>query len=77
MAAPDTVTGNHQSDEEGRMSDFKKGQAVIFTNPRKQEKRGKFVEKIDIGPGKGGGVYLVVDVDGVQYRGRPSTVRAA
>lgn len=59
------------------MSSFKKGQAVIFTNPRKQEKPGKFVSEIDSGAGKGGGKFLVVEVDGKQMRARPSMVRAA
>ena len=59
------------------MSAFKKGQAVIFTNPHKQDKPGKFVGEIDNGAGKGGGKYLIVEVDGKEMRARPSMVRAA
>ena len=59
------------------MSGFTKGQAVIYTNPRGAEKSGKFVRAVDLGHGRGGGEYLVVDVNGKELRGRASKVRAA
>lgn len=59
------------------MSDFKKGQAVILTNPRGGERAGKFVKSINKGNGRGGGTYLVVDCEGKELQARPSKVRAA
>ncbi|CAI8795788.1 KOW domain-containing protein [Pseudomonas sp. IT-P12] len=59
------------------MSGFKKGQAVILTNPRGTEKTGKFVGTNNLGHGRGGGEYLVVDVDGKELKARASKVRAA
>ncbi|MGF6394254.1 hypothetical protein [Pseudomonas plecoglossicida] len=59
------------------MSGFTKGQAVIFTNPRGTDKAGKFVRTENLGHGRGGGEYLVVDVDGKEMKGRASKVRAA
>lgn len=59
------------------MSGFKKGQAVIFTNPRGAERTGTYVGTTNLGHGRGGGEYLVVDVDGVQKKARASKVRAA
>lgn len=59
------------------MSSFKKGQAVILTNPRGTEKAGKFIGTKNLGHGRGGGEYLVVDVDGKELKARPSKVRAA
>lgn len=59
------------------MSGFKKGQPVIFTNPRGAESAGKFVGTTNLGTGRGGGEYLVVDVDGVEKKARASKVRAA
>ena len=38
------------------MSEFKKGQAVKFTNPRGQQKAGKFIDTIDLGAGRGQGI---------------------
>lgn len=59
------------------MSDFKKGQPVILTNPRGQEKHGSFVGEQNLGPGRGGGRYLVVAIDGKELRARPTKVKAA
>lgn len=59
------------------MSGYKKGQAVILTNPRGTEKPGKFVGTKNLGLGRGGGEYLVVDVDGKEMKARASKVRAA
>lgn len=59
------------------MSDFKKGQSVILTNPRGAEKRGSYVGTTNLGTGRGGGIYLVVAVDGKELKARPSKVRAA
>lgn len=59
------------------MSEFKKGQPVIFTNARGQEKQGSYTGAQDRGPGKGGGRYLIVNVDGKDRMARPSKVRAA
>lgn len=59
------------------MSDFKKGQDVIFTNPRGAESAGKYLGTTNLGTGRGGGVYLVVDVNGVEKKARASKVRAA
>ena len=58
------------------MSEFKKGQPVIFTNARGQEKHGSYTGFQDRGPGKGGGRYLIVNVDGKDTLARPSKVRA-
>jgi hypothetical protein len=59
------------------MSNFSAGQAVVITNPRGTEKAGKYVGTQDLGSRRGGGLYLVVDVEGKQLRARPSKVRAA
>ncbi|PXX71822.1 hypothetical protein SAMN05660489_02415 [Pseudomonas sp. LAMO17WK12:I10] len=59
------------------MSAFTKGQPVILTNPRGTEKAGKFVGVKNLGTGRGGGEYLVVDVDGKEMKARASKVRAA
>ncbi|MFR0673136.1 hypothetical protein ACLUUI_05895 [Enterobacterales bacterium AW_CKDN230030176-1A_HGKHYDSX7] len=59
------------------MSGFKKGQDVIFTNPRGLESPGKYVGTKNLGHGRGGGEYLVVDVGGVEKKARASKVRAA
>lgn len=59
------------------MSDFKKGQAVILTNPRGVERAGKFNRLVNKGSGRGGGVYAVVYIDGHELQARPSKVRAA
>ncbi|KTT33790.1 hypothetical protein SB18R_03110 [Pseudomonas oryzihabitans] len=59
------------------MSEFKKGQPIIFTNARGQEKHGSYSGLQDRGPGKGGGRYLIVNVDGKDMLARPSKVRAA
>ncbi|AXO88416.1 hypothetical protein DZC75_10555 [Pseudomonas parafulva] len=59
------------------MSEFKKGQAVIFTNPRGAECPGKYVGTTNLGQGKGGGEYLVVEVGGVEKKARARKVRAA
>lgn len=59
------------------MSEFKKGQSVIFTNPRGHEKQGTYVGEQDLGAGRGGGKYLVVAVDGKELRARPTKVKAA
>lgn len=59
------------------MSGFKKGQDVIFTNPRGAESVGKYVGTKNLGHGRGGGEYLVVDVGGVEKKARASKVRAA
>lgn len=58
-------------------STLRKGQAVNFTNPRGQVRRGKYLGTVDHGPGKGGGVYAEVEVDGKILRARPSKVTAA
>ncbi|MNJ81413.1 hypothetical protein D3C77_802100 [compost metagenome] len=59
------------------MSAFTKGQSVILTNPRGHEKAGKFLRTNNLGSGRGGGEYLVVDVDGKELKARASKVRAA
>lgn len=59
------------------MSEFKKGQAVKFTNPRQQEKVGKYLDQVDLGPGRGQGIYAQVEVDGKTLKVRPSKLRAA
>lgn len=59
------------------MSGFKTGQDVIFTNTRGAESAGKYVGTKNLGPGRGGGEYLVVDVGGVEKKARASKVRAA
>ncbi|MNG20229.1 hypothetical protein D3C84_1044650 [compost metagenome] len=59
------------------MSEFKKGQAVTFTNPRKQERVGKYVGEVDLGAGRGQGIYAQVEVDGKTLKVRPSRLRAA
>lgn len=59
------------------MSNFKKGQAVKFTNPRKQERFGKYVGKINLGEGRGKGVYAQVEVEGKTLNVRPSKLSAA
>lgn len=56
---------------------LKKGQAVTFTNPRGQVRTGKYLGEVNHGPGKGGGVYAEVEVDGKTLRARPSKVAAA
>ena len=56
---------------------LKKGQAVTFTNPRGQVRAGKYLGEVNLGPGRGQGVYAEVDVDGKTLRARPSKVRAA
>lgn len=59
------------------MSEFKKGQAVKFTNPRQQVKTGKYVDQVDLGPGRGQGIYAQVEVDGKTLKVRPSKLVAA
>ena len=59
------------------MSEFTKGQAVILTNPRGTDRKGKYVKTENRGTGRGGGDYLVVDVDGKHLMARASKVRAA
>lgn len=59
------------------MSGFTKGQAVILTNPRGVDKAGKFVGIKNLGTGRGGGDYLVVEVEGKELKARASKVRAA
>lgn len=59
------------------MSDFKKGQKVKFTNPRKQERTGKYVGQINLGEGRGKGVYAQVEVEGKTLNVRPSKLSAA
>lgn len=59
------------------MSEFQKGQAVKFSNPRKQEKTGKYLGQTDRGPGKGKGVYAQVEVDGKTLNVRPAKLSAA
>ena len=59
------------------MSNFKKGQAVKFTNPRGQQKAGKFTDTINLGDGRGQGIYAQVEVDGKTLKVRPSKLVAA
>lgn len=59
------------------MSDYQKGQEIIYTNPRRQKKAGKFVGETDLGPGRGGGRYLLVEVDGKQMKAKPGQVSAS
>lgn len=59
------------------MSDYQKGQAVIYTNPRRQKKAGKFIGETSLGSGRGGGRYLLVEVDGKQMKAKPGLVVAA
>lgn len=59
------------------MSEFKKGQAVKFTNVRQQEKTGKYLGQVNLGEGRGKGLYAEVEVDGKPLRVRPSKLRAA
>lgn len=59
------------------MSEFKKGQAVKFTNPRKQERIGKYVGQINLGEGRGKGIYAQVEVEGKTLNVRPSKLIAA
>lgn len=54
------------------MNEFTKGQAVTFTNPRGQQKAGKYLGTIDLGAGRGQGIYAQVDVDGKTMKVRPS-----
>lgn len=59
------------------MSEFKKGQPVKFTNPRGQVRTGKYVAVIDLGPGRGKGVYAEIDIEGKTLRTRPNKLQAA
>lgn len=59
------------------MSEYQKGQAVTYTNPRGQKKAGQYVGKIDKGPGRGGGTYLLVNVGGKEVKAKPAQVKAA
>lgn len=59
------------------MSEFQKGQAVKFSNPRGQLRVGKYLGEINRGPGKGKGVYAQVEVDGKPVSVRPSKLTAA
>ncbi|HCI2791703.1 hypothetical protein LLH04_17770 [Pseudomonas aeruginosa] len=56
---------------------FKKGQSVILTNPRGIAKEGKFLRTINKGTGRGGGEYLVVEVNGKELQARACKVKAA
>lgn len=59
------------------MSEFTKGQAMKFTNPRGQQKAGKFIDTINLGAGRGQGIYAQVEVDGKTLKVRPSKLVAA
>jgi hypothetical protein len=59
------------------MSEFKKGQPVKFTNPRGQVRTGKYVGEVDLGPGRGKGVYAEIDIEGKTLRTRPNKLQAA
>jgi len=59
------------------MSEFKKGHPVKFANPRGQVKYGKYVGEVNLGPGRGQGLYAQVDVDGAILKVRPSKLQAA
>lgn len=54
---------------------FKKGQSVILTNPRGEEKSGKFLRIENLG--HRGGEYLVVEIAGKELKARASKVKAA
>lgn len=59
------------------MSEFKKGQAVTATLPRGIEKQGKYLGEVNLGAGRGQGVYAQVEVEGKTLEVRPSKLRAA
>lgn len=59
------------------MSEIKKGQAVKFSNPRGQVKTGKYLGQVNLGEGRGKGLYAEVEVDGKTMKVRPSKLRAA
>ena len=77
MAVGDSGHWENHQPKEDPMSEFQKGQAVKFSNPRGQVKAGKYVGQIDRGPGKGKGVYAQVDVDGKTLNVRPAKLSAA
>ncbi|HCW0543182.1 hypothetical protein [Pseudomonas aeruginosa] len=56
---------------------FKKGQSAILTNPRGEEKSGKFLRIENLGHRRGGGEYLVVEIAGKELKARASKVKAA
>lgn len=58
------------------MTEMKKGQRVKFTNPRQQERVGTYVGSVDLGAGRGKGIYARVDVEGKTFRVRPSKLIA-
>ena len=59
------------------MSEFKNGQKVTASLPRGIEKEGKYLGEINLGAGRGQGVYAQVEVDGKTLKVRPSKLRAA
>ncbi|MFB8828711.1 hypothetical protein ACE0DR_03650 [Azotobacter sp. CWF10] len=59
------------------MSEFKAGQAVKFTNLKKQLKTGLYRGEINTGNGRGKGIYARIEVDGKILKVRPSRLSAA
>ncbi len=59
------------------MSNFKKDQAVILKSRLGKETKGIYKGEINRGSGKGGGLFLEVEVNGTIKKTRPSMVRAA